>query len=152
MKLRPLSLFFMLSLTCLLSACSFTDPELVYLENFKITQFSKEGVEFSVKAKVNNPNNYRVSLVSSKLDIFINDEPMGKATLKRKIHFRANSTESYTIELINKPENFAKLGVVSLVSLLGKQKMKITVKGDVKGRVRLVGKKFPVDFTEHVSL
>ena len=123
------------------SSCSFTNPELLRMEQLNVTKFSEEGVELAVKAKVKNPNNYKVSLVNSKLDIYVNNEFMGKAHLKNNVRFKRKSTDTYLIELVNKPENFAKLGMVSLFSLFGNKKLKVTVRGEVKGRVGILSKK-----------
>ena len=136
----------------MLHSCKFKEPELLGLQDFKVTNFTAKAIKIQVIAKVNNPNNYRISIVKSDLDIFINGENMGKLKLEDKVSFLGKKTDVYTIKLINKPENFAKLGVSSLFAMITSGKLQVNVKGTIKGKAGLISRKFDVDLNEAVSL
>lgn len=149
---RSLLLFNLLFLIVLTPSCEFEEPELIRMEDLKVTKFTKDKIILAIRAKVRNPNNYKVSLVNTDLDIEVNGVALGKAALVNKVSLNKNSTDSYLIELENVPENFTKMGLATLGSVFTGGKLTLAVKGTVKGKARLVSKKFDVDFKHSMRL
>ncbi|MCI5055186.1 MAG: LEA type 2 family protein [Flavobacteriales bacterium] len=147
-KLRVLLL--PLSLCLLLVSCiTYEDVEMLGLEDIKMKEFSTSGVEAIVSMKVKNPNNYKISIVNSDLDLFINGSKLGKAVIKDKIVIKKDRTEVYSFTVGAKPSG----GILgSLLSMAFSKNVKVGVKGKVKARAFMVSKSFDVDVEQNVSL
>jgi LEA14-like dessication related protein len=112
-------------------------------------EFSASGIEAIVSMKVKNPNNYKITIVNSDLDLFINGSKMGKAIIKDKIVLKKQQTEVYTFVVGAKPSG----GILgSLLSIAFSKNVRVGVKGKVKARAFMVSKSFPVDVEQNVSL
>jgi LEA14-like dessication related protein len=142
----------LLALAMFTSSCSFQELELIKMEKIDITKMSAKEIELQIVARVNNPNGYKVAIVDSDLEIYVNDQHVGKARIENKVKFPARTTASQLIVLSNKPGNVLAAGFSSLMAIFGSKSMKVTIKGKVKGRAGLVGKNIDVEFTEHVRL
>lgn len=121
------------------------------LENVSVKQFSSKGIVAEVFMKIKNPNNYDISIVSSDLDIIINDKPVGKANFSDKIKLLKKSENVHRILI---ESNFEKIGsglLATLASVITTQSVKFGVKGNITAKAMLVQKKIKVDFNENVA-
>jgi LEA14-like dessication related protein len=150
--MRKIRFLLTLLLVSVLVSCSFQELELIKMESINLTKMSAEEIELQLTARVKNPNGYKVAIVDSDLEIYVNDQHVGKARIKNKVKFPANETSSQLIVLSNKPGNMLSAGFSSLMALFSSNSMKITVKGRVKGRAGVVGKNIDIEFTERIKL
>lgn len=151
MKKPFLTMFVMCTLFSFLSSCLYKEVMILKLENVFIKQFSSKGIAAEVFLKVNNPNNYDISVIGSDLDIIINEKPVGKATISDKIILpkKSENVHRFIIE-----SNFDKLGtgvLTTLASVLLTQSVKLGVKGDITAKALFVQKKIKVEFNENVG-
>ncbi len=134
------------------SACSYRQVELIGIENVKIDKTSKSGVAATIFARINNPNNYKIRVSSNNLILKVGGVELGKAEISKKVALKRAVTDTYPISLELNYKNMAKGALRSLPSILLKQSVFTEVKGDLKGRVFLFSKKFPVNLNKRVNL
>lgn len=151
MKLKHF-LFFSL-LTIFLSSCvDYKDVEIVGIKDIKVEKIDQSGVKATISLQVKNPNNYKISVVGSDLDLYVNGNKLGKAELKDKIKLKKNSNDVHVFRV---ESNFKDAGMALLPSLLTaitKGSVQLKIKGTIKGKAFLVCKKIPVEFSENVRL
>ncbi|MEM9023650.1 MAG: LEA type 2 family protein [Bacteroidota bacterium] len=136
----------------LTSCLSYEDVTIGNVQDVKVKNFSKAGIEVEVAIPVTNPNRYKISIVDSDLNINLNGKDMGKARFPNKITVPAKSdgVQRFTIEADY--DQSMKGGLGSLLSLLGNKDMQLHLTGDIKAKAGLLRKSFPVDIKERITL
>ncbi|MCB9189570.1 MAG: LEA type 2 family protein [Flavobacteriales bacterium] len=129
----------------------YEDVDFKGVQGVSVVERTDEVVKLQIDVKVDNPNNFKIKVKKSTLDIYINEKYIGKTSLDSKIVINKNSEEVYPIVLNADPKDLIKAAMGSLGGLL-KGSVKVRLKGDVKGSVYGVTRKVPVDFEEEINL
>lgn len=140
----PLSLFF--------SGCKVAPVYISKIEGSKIIKLDKTGVKAEIYIRIKNPNSFGFKILKTSFDCELNDIPVGKAYLKKKIRVKANSDNVHTFIV---ESDFTKLGMKELAAILSiatAKSVKVHVKGNVKIGKFWLRKEFPIDVTETVKL
>lgn len=138
------------SLFFLTSCFDYEDVDFKGVDNFSLVDKSADNITVRLDLRVKNPNNYNIKIKKSSLDIFINGNKAGKTKMKDDIVLKKGVEGVYPIYLkTNGKEILSSMG--SLGSLLTGS-LKVRIKGNVKAKVYGIGKKFPIDVEEPVSL
>lgn len=120
------------------------------MEDWEIIQMDTEGIEAELKVKVKNPNGYNIKIKGSDIDLYIDDDRLGKVKVMNTIKLKKKSTQVYKIRLKSK---FDKVG--SSILTMGKSifggGMNVRTKGYVKASAFMISKKVPFDVTERVN-
>lgn len=136
-----------------LSGCmTYKEVEMVKVTDVSVKNFSTKGVQIEVSMQIKNPNNYKISIVDSDLDLFVTGKKMGSATIENKITLPKRSNEVHRFLIQTKLENMASGALPIMMAVMGGKAIEIGVQGDIKARAKGLSKKFPVDFTEKVKL
>lgn len=136
----------------LYSCLEYKEVEVKKIHQVGIKNFSITEVSFFVDMQIENPNNYKISITDADLDLYIKDQKFGKAILQNNIVLPKKSNETHQI-VISTPLKDAVSGALPLVmGMLGKRSVLVQVKGEIRGKVKGIGKKIPVDFKENVAL
>jgi len=95
-----------------------------------------------------NPNFFSIKIKPSTLDLFVEDEYVGKAVLLEKVKIIKKKTGTYIarVELLGEDGVLRKLLKYAL-----KPELKIRVKGKVKGSVYGITKRIDVDETKTID-
>mgnify|MGYP005999535615 CR=1 FL=1 len=135
-----------------LSSCfEYEDVNFKGMQGFNIEERTDDHILLRIDLKVDNPNKYNIKIKKSALDIYLNGKFVGKTKMKKKIVLKKKTEDVYPVYLKTSGQDILKGAMTSLGSLLG-GKINIGLKGDVKASVYGVGKKFPIDEEESVSL
>ena len=140
-------------MSLLLTSCiSYEDVEITRVVSTDVKKYSSESMEVEIVLQINNPNDYKISITNSDLDLFLNNSEIGKATIKGKIVIPKKSNEGhrFTVKLNNKDLAAKTMPVILSAALGGSVKLKVN--GYIKVRAKMIGKKVPVEFTENISL
>lgn len=130
----------------LLSGCmSYSEVEVIGIEDAQITRFDGSGLAATVTVLVRNPNDYRISVQDPDVDLYVNDAPLGKATLDSTIVLEPNSMRSYTIPLHVTMHGEASGSAAFLLTAALTGAVKLGVKGTVVGKTGLLRKRFPFE-------
>ena len=142
-------LLFPLVLLFLVSSCElYEDIDLVNMGQVKLDQLDGNNVTVNMDVELDNPNFYSIKVKPSFLDVYIEDELVGKAHLLEKLKIKRKSVGVYNVkvELLGEKGIVAKALKYSL-----RKELKIRLVGKVKASVFLISKKLEVDETKTID-
>ena len=151
MFFKPRDVLYCIAMTVLITSCiSYEDVEITKIISTDVKSFSSESVEVEIVLQINNPNNYKISITNSDLNLFLNGSEMGKAIIKEKIVIpkQSNEVHRFTVKLNNKDLAANTLPFI-LSAALGIP-MRLTVKGYIKAKAKMISKKIPIEFTKNI--
>ena len=151
MALLRIGLITLFSIVFLTSCFDYEDVEFKGVQNIGLEGRAGGNITVRIDMKVNNPNNYNIKIKKSSLDVFINGSKVGKTKIKNDIVLKKNRQDVYSMYLTLGEKELKGSALSSIGSLLTGS-MKVRIKGDIKAKVYGVGKKFPIDVEEPVSL
>lgn len=140
------------SIPIMLSSClKYEEVKVLGVEDVAVKKFSAKSVELEVSVKIKNPNNYKIKIVGSDLDLFVNGNKSGKAKILDKIVIPKHSEEVHTfIVQANYKEVMAGLKG-GIFSILTGGAVPLRIKGKITAKAKMLRKSFEVDITEKVS-
>lgn len=130
----------------------FTQPELVQITRVKVRHLGFDGIKLDFCAVVRNPNRYRITLKGLDAEVYVNGIRLGKVVSETDLVMSKKGVSDLPLLLDARWKGVLK-NVVPLIEALGKgKKIQLGLKGELKARVKGIGKTFPFDFTEAVDL
>ena len=139
-----------IALALLFSSCkmfSFDNPEMRGKEEIKISKINGKTIEFTVSATVFNPNWYGLKVKPSMLDLYIDDEFVGKVHLDKKVKLKGKKENDLNAVFTATLEGNVLLKAMKYAT---KDKLKVQLKGEIKGGVFIFSKKFAFDETKTI--
>ncbi|MBE7443127.1 MAG: LEA type 2 family protein [Flavobacteriales bacterium] len=151
LKLKSVLVLIVISIT--LTSC-FKYEEVVMKEvtNVSVNSFSANNIEIKVDMRIINPNNYKISIVDSDLELFVKNKKVGNSKIKDKIDLPKNSDETHQIVVKTTVEDMIGTAIPVILSVLFEDSVDLQVKGEIKAQAKSLSKSFPVDFKERVRL
>ena len=135
----------------LLNACSsFKEVEFKGVENVSFGQQEDSQIPLIFDVRINNPNQFNILLKKGVVDVFFNNQFLGKSTLSNKITIEKNKETVYPIVINTSFSNLSKAALSSLGALLGK-KLILKIDGKIIVKALIIRKKIDVNFTEEIS-
>ncbi len=130
-------------------ACKpFKMVEISSIDYVNVDKIDNGNVKLNVGVKLNNPNNYAIKIKGAELNANINESVITKISNVSKIKIAGNTHETQRIEL-----NISSSQLTSLIPILMMRgKVKLLIKGYIKGKVGIIGKKIPIDFKEDINM
>lgn len=142
-------IFFVFSLLFTISSCaSFKEPEFRGSEGIKLEKMEGKKIAFTAGIKVFNPNWFGIKIKPSNLDVFLEDQYMGKVYLEKKVKMKAKRESSLSMQLRAELEDGA---MITLLKYSNKENVSVHLKGKVKGGIWFFSKKFEIDETKKIS-
>ncbi|HRO39701.1 MAG TPA: LEA type 2 family protein [Flavobacteriales bacterium] len=142
-----------LLLALLCTGCmNYSEVELVGVRNARLTRLDAQGLSATITVEVNNPNNYRITLADPDVDLYLNDEVVGKAVLDSAVVLAPKSVALYDVPL---RATFTQGKGNPLPLLLGSALgggLKLGAKGTVVGKARGLRKRFPFEAEQPIDL
>ena len=134
-----------------LNACSsFKEVEFKGVENVSFGQQEDSQIPLIFDVRINNPNQFNILLKKGVVDVFLNNQFLGKSTLSNKITIEKNKETVYPIVINTSFSNLSKAALSSLGALLGK-KLILKIDGKIIVKALIIRKKIDVNFTEEIS-
>lgn len=148
--MNSLKIIFLFTLTISLSSCGiYKEVEFVEVDNVNVKEFSTSAIIFEIKAVINNPNRFNITISDSDLDFIVNGTHIGKANIDETIVLKKKQEGTYTFILKADMDGlFSKVGLLLPILLSGKAKVK--VKGNILAKVHGINKIAPVEFDEEI--
>ena len=140
-------LFLSIILTLVFSSCKVSAPEFRGSEGMKLDKIDGKIITFNVTAKVYNPNWFSVKVKRSGVDVFIEDQYIGKLKLEKKVKMKAKRESTLEAPMRAELEDGA---MMSMLRLSTKESVKLRVTGKVKGGIWFLSKKIKVDETTQI--
>lgn len=126
------------------------DLEFISMENFSVDR--KDGrVYLGFDYVINNPNWYGILMKPSSMFLKIADVDCGWVRIEEKTKLKRKHQGAYPFVLVGDASKFVKSGFSSIWALLTGQGVSFNLKGNIKGGVAGITKKFPLDYTYKMS-
>ncbi len=142
----------LLPLLLFLSGCTIAPVYISKIEGSKIIQLNQKGIKAEIYLRIKNPNSMGFKIFKTGFDCELNDVPVGKAYLKKKIKVKRKSDDVHTFLV---ESDFTQIGMKELSKLLSigtAKTVKVRVKGTLKIGKAWYKKEFPFDTTENIKL
>tara|TARA_R110001592_G_scaffold32788_5_gene114510 strand:- start:6014 stop:6472 length:459 start_codon:yes stop_codon:yes gene_type:complete len=136
----------------LYSCVEYKDVEVIDVSDIRVKSLTTSVVEVEFKMQINNPNNYKISVVDSDLELFIKDKKIGSAKIQDKIVLPKKSNKKHTIVVETGLSDMLTGAIPILMGLMFDSNIELQVKGEIRARAKSLSKSFPVDFKERVEL
>lgn len=126
----------------LLGSCTFYEPEFRGGESINIEEIDGKDIHLRAGAKVFNPNGYAIKVKPSTLDVYVNEEYIGKVHLDQKVKMKAKQETVIEAPLT---ATLADGAMFRLMRLAGSENVTVRMSGKVKAAVWFISKKVDVD-------
>ncbi len=134
-----------------LAGCSaYEEVELQDITHVEVLRMDGRTIALRVDAMVSNPNGSKIHVEDPDVDLYLNDQFVGKGALDSALVLDKNSTRVYPIHLHADLSGGPLLMMLLSGALTGE--MKLGVKGTVVGRSGLLRKRFPFELEERIDL
>lgn len=144
-------LFLFLFLAPLLCGClGYKEVVLEEIHSVELAKLEAKAVHLRATVRLVNPNGYRIHVLDPDVDLFLNDQFIGKGVLDSTLVLDKRSDRTYSI-----PMHANLAGGSLLLQLLSgalSGSMKVGAQGTVLGKAGLVRKRFPFVMEEIVDL
>lgn len=133
----------------LLSSC-FEVEELDFqgIDGVKLEKLEKKSLDLTLGVKVSNPNGFTIKVKSSDFEVYADDILIGKAKVDKKIKLIKKKEDTYTVPVHIDLEDGV---LLKFIKFALKDKVKVHLKGYVKGSVLGISKKISVDETKEIE-
>ncbi|MCB9183245.1 MAG: LEA type 2 family protein [Flavobacteriales bacterium] len=135
----------------LLSSCSsFKEVELKGITGAELMRMDGQRISLRVDALVDNPNGFRIAVEEPDVDLYVNDQYIGKALLDSALVLERRSSAIYPVYLHTDLAGGPLLAMVIMGAMQGE--MKLAAKGTVAGRSGALRRRFPFELEQVVNL
>ena len=131
-----------------LTSCTFYEPEMRGGESFEMEKLEGKEIRFTAGAKVYNGNWFAIKVKPSTLDLYVDDEYIGKVHLEKKVKMRAKQETTLEAPFVAELESNA---LTKAMGLALKGDVKVRLKGKIKGGVFIFSKKIEFDETRTMN-
>ena len=140
----------------LLTSCTIYQPEIRGVESVKVNRNKEEGkgqLALKVGVRVFNPNTFKVALKRYNLAFSLNGKAIGTATTHTKIKMIPNEETVIPLQINTTTKKLGGAALWAGISgLTNGGKFTVRVTGNLRGKVRGVGKTYQVDHEELMDL
>ena len=151
MKTRISILLLVLSMIIVgMNSCSIQEVSVGTPRDMKVNNLSLSGISISGKIPIDNPNKFGFNVKGVKLNVTVNDIPIGCFNKKEKIHIKPKSNNAYSINYDVSFKDIVK-DPITLTNAFAKGNVNLKLSGYVKVSKFIVSKKIKVDYQENLS-
>ena len=136
----------------LFSCFKYEDVQLLEVTNIRILDLTTKKIEVGIDMHIVNPNNYKISITDSDLELMIKNKKIGTAKIKEKIELPKKSDQVHHISIITDTKDIVSGAIPVLLGLMFDDSIELQVKGEIRAKAKSISKNFPVDFKERVKL
>jgi len=148
-NLSTMKWFYLAVLAFLFSSCmEFEEVKFKGIQNVKLPKFDNKEMLINLTLKLENPNNYKIKIKPSHVDVYIEEKMMGTIYLDKKVVLKKRQENAYTTQLRVNLQDGAFLSLMKYVVM---PKVSIRFKGRVKGSVYGISKKVDIDQTRLID-
>lgn len=145
-----LALVFVFATT--LTSCSFYDDvEVIEVQKVDVKEFSKDIISADIYLKIDNPNFYKIKLMESDIDLFMNGKKMGKLHLREPLELPKKEVSVQALRMTADISDMSGDFIANTLTLLFAKSVELKAEGFVKGKAMGVGRKVKVDFKHDIA-
>jgi LEA14-like dessication related protein len=134
-----------------LSSCrAYRDVEFKGVRDTRFTSFSSQGVSCEFDIDLYNPNPYRITLLKSDVDLYMEGTRLGHVELPTSAVLNGEEKTTLKLTCTAEPASIPKL-VGGAIGLVFKKDIVIQGKGTVTAKAFLISKTIPVEFEQRIK-
>lgn len=148
-------LLVLIALAGTLQSCiTYEDVEVKGVENYNVENLlnKNEDLKLLLDLKIENPNNYKITIKDADLHLYIGNKDLGRVTLGRPVKIPKKSTTVQTLEIKPDSRKMLMAAMGGAAGALLKGEIDVRLKGKVKGKALGIGKWFDIDHKETINL
>lgn len=142
------ALFLLIAGLILVSCATFKEPELVRFEGVKFNKLEDKSLSFTVSARVKNDNGYSLKLKPCHVNVYLQDQLIGKVYVDKKVKIKKKTEASLAIPLRAALEDGALLTILRY-SL--QKEVSMRVQGKLRLGASILSGRFAVDTSRVIS-
>ena len=142
------TIFSFLIVVAFFTSCKVGAPDFRGSEGFKLDSVEGREIYASVTAKIFNPNWFAIKLKKSAVDVYVEEQYMGKIMLDKKLKIKAKRESELKVPLHAHLEEGA---MISILRYSTKENVNLRVEGKIKAGVWFFSKKIKVNETHQVE-
>lgn len=151
MKTRITILLLALSVAIVgMNSCAIQEVSVGTPKDIKVNNLSLSGISISGKIPVDNPNSFGFNIKGIKLDVSVNDIPIGCLNKRERIHINPKSNNAYQINYDASFKDIVK-DPIALKNAFTKGSTTLKLSGYVKVSKFIMSKKIKVEHQENLS-
>ncbi len=151
MKTRITILLLALSVAIVgMNSCAIQEVSVGTPKDVKVNNLSLSGISISGKIPIDNPNSFGFNIKGIKLDVSVNDIPIGCLNKRERIHINPKSNNAYQINYDASFKDIVK-DPIALKNAFTKGSTTLKLSGYVKVSKFIVSKKIKVEHQENLS-
>jgi LEA14-like dessication related protein len=127
----------------------YRDVEFKGVKETRFTSFSAKGVSCEFDVEIYNPNPYKISLISSEVDLFMEGTRLGHVALPVSAVLAPEEKTTLKLSCTADTESIPKL-LGGAIGLVFKKDIVIEGKGVITAKAFMISKTVPVDFTQRL--
>lgn len=128
----------------------YRDVEFKGVKETRFTSFNAQGVSCEFDVELHNPNPYKITLMQSDVELFLEGTRLGKVQLPSSAVLNAEANTLLRLKCTAEPSSIPKL-VGGAIGLVFKKDLVIEGKGNVTAKAFLITKTVPVQFTQRIK-
>lgn len=136
----------------LFSCFKYEDVQILEVTNIRVLDLTTKKIEVGIDMHIVNPNNYKISITDSDLELMIKNKKIGTAKIKEKIELPKKSDQVHHVSIITDTKDIVSGAIPVLLGLMFDDSIELQVKGEIRAKAKSISKNFPVDFKERVKL
>jgi LEA14-like dessication related protein len=134
----------------LASCTAYRDVEFKGVKRTQFTGFNSSGVSCEFDVELFNPNPYKISLVSSDVDLFMEGTRLGHLSLPTSSVLLPEEKTILKLTCTAEAESIPKI-LSGAIGLVFKKEVVIEGKGSVTAKAFMISKVVPVEFTQRLK-
>jgi LEA14-like dessication related protein len=149
--LKLISFFFLL---ILLTGCKFEPVSLSRIDNIKFgsIDFLRGTITLDMGLKINNPNNYAVTIHSMDLNVNVNGASLGNVFVEDRVKIQKDTEMVYRVNVVAKITDILN-AAPKITAAIAKKQADVILKGSIKAGVGPMRKKIEIDYKQqHVAV
>ena len=150
-RLLIISLFIVLFTS---SCLTYEEVDIKEIDDIKVENLltSSKQTKLILKIKIHNPNTYTIKIKDADLNLFIGKKDLGKLKLQDVVVLKKKTEKVQTITLLPSSKSIFRDALKGATVALFTGKIRVRVKGRIKGKALGIGKWFDVDHSEQIDL
>ncbi len=132
----------------IVSCATFKEPELVRFEGVKFNKLEDKSLSFTVNARVKNENAYSLKLKPCHVNVYLQDQLVGKVYVDKKVKINRKSESSLSFPLRAALEDGA---LLTMLRLSLQKEISVRVQGKLRLGASILSGRFAIDTSRVIS-
>ena len=141
----------LLLVVVMLQSCRvYRDVEFKAVKETRFTSFNSKGISCEFEVELFNPNPYKITLMQSDVDLYLEGTRLGKVQLPESAQLNADGKTLLKLACTADPSSIPKL-VGGAIGMVFKKDVVIEGKGSVTAKAFLITKSVSVEFKQRLK-